>query len=282
MLKELFSLILSILLCLMNAQAQVVAPAMSPTATVHQQIGFTDLEVIYSRPSARNRTIFGEEGVVRFAELWRTGANATTKLTVSEDITLTDVLVSKGEYAVLSRIEPQQWTLLLYPYASRNWQSYTDATPAVTVTAPLVELPYFTETFTIGVEDIQLDKASLVLRWAKTETRFSVQTEVHQRMMATIDRAMAGPSRNDYFQAALYLHEAQTDLERALTYIQEVTEHDDAQFFQVYREALILADLNQNAEAIEAAKRSKRLSKVAGNTDLVRLNEQLIQRLNKN
>ncbi len=279
MIKELFLLILSIVMCIVSAGAQVVAPAMSPTATVHQQIGFTNIEVTYSRPSARDRAIFGEKGVVRFGELWRTGANVATKLTVSEDITLVNTSVPKGEYAILSRIESQHWTLLLYLYESRNWQSYTDATPAIEVTAPLVNLPYSTETFTIGIEDIQLDEASLVLRWDQTEARFSVQTEVHQRMMTTIDRAMAGPSRNDYFQAALYLHEAQTDLERALAYIQEVTKHDDALFFQVYREALILADLDQNEEAIKAAKRSKKLSEVAGNTDLARLNKQLIQRL---
>ena len=79
----------------------------------------------------------------------------------------------------------------------------------------------------------------------------------------------------------MYLHETQTDLPLALSYIQKVTQSETPLFFQVYREALILKDLDRKEEAIQAAKRSMELSAKAGNDDLVRLSQQIIEDLSQ-
>jgi hypothetical protein len=44
----------------------------------------TDVEIVYSRPSARGRAVFGN--LVPFGELWRTGANENTIITFSDDV----------------------------------------------------------------------------------------------------------------------------------------------------------------------------------------------------
>ena len=67
------------------ANAQITAPAPSPAAKVEQRIGLTDISVEYSRPSKKGRVVFGD--VVPYNEIWRTGANAATKITFSDDVT---------------------------------------------------------------------------------------------------------------------------------------------------------------------------------------------------
>ena len=59
-----------------SASAQEL-PQPSPTATINQRVGLTDFTVVYSRPSAKGRTIFGD--LVPFGQVWRTGANACVK-----------------------------------------------------------------------------------------------------------------------------------------------------------------------------------------------------------
>ncbi|NNG11070.1 MAG: DUF2911 domain-containing protein, partial [Arenibacter sp.] len=62
-------------------QAQIAAPQPSPSSTLMQRVGLTDVTVDYSRPSMRGRTIFGN--LVPFDKIWRTGANARTKISFS-------------------------------------------------------------------------------------------------------------------------------------------------------------------------------------------------------
>lgn len=67
-----------------SLEAQVQAPAPSPTATLKQEVGLIEVEINYSRPGVKDRTIFGE--LVPYDQFWRTGANATTKVSFSDDV----------------------------------------------------------------------------------------------------------------------------------------------------------------------------------------------------
>jgi len=68
------------------SQAQINTPQPSPAASLTQKVGLTDVTVNYSRPSAKGRKIFGD--LLPYGKLWRTGANAATKLTFSDEVTL--------------------------------------------------------------------------------------------------------------------------------------------------------------------------------------------------
>src|SRR5579862_7300717 len=56
-------------------------PPASPICTNIQRVGLTDIKMVYSRPSARRHGVFG--GIVPYNDLWRTGDNASTKITFS-------------------------------------------------------------------------------------------------------------------------------------------------------------------------------------------------------
>jgi len=260
----------------MNAQIEI--PALSPSSKTSQTIGLTTIDIEYSRPSKRNRTIYGENGILPYNEFWRTGANAATKITFSDDVVLFDTILKKGTYTVLTKPNDSQWKVYFYEYKSSNWNTYVNLEPIATFNTNTITLKDSLETFMIYIDQISLDSAQLVFAWDNTKIIIPISVQVHQKTMANIEKVLSGPTNFEYFQAALYLHEAQQELDKALAYIQKVTKSENPLFFQVHREALILADLNRKTEAIASAKRSLELSKKAGNKDFIRLNQKFIEK----
>ena len=71
--------------------SQVRTPQASPKSVINQVVGLTDVEIEYSRPSARGRVVLGE--LVPFGKLWRTGANANTTISFSEDVVVVVTII---------------------------------------------------------------------------------------------------------------------------------------------------------------------------------------------
>lgn len=272
-------LFLSALFFSVLVNAQVLAPSMSPSAYVKQTIGLTEITIEYSRPSARKRKIFNEEGLLPYKEVWRTGANAATKFSFSGSVNLDGQELPEGSYTLLSTPGKDNWKINWYTYDESNWNTYVDKTPLFTMEIPVKPTASHVETFEIHFRNIALSSASLVMEWERTSIEIPVTVNEKERILQSIDRTLAGPGNFDYFQAALYLHESGSDLNKALEYIQKVTKADDALFFQVSREVMILRDLGRNKEAVTAAKRGLALSIAAENNDFIRLNQKVIQDL---
>ena len=101
----------ALLVCGSAEAQQLELPRPSPTAKVSQMVGLTEISVDYSSPAAKGRKVFG--GLVPFGQLWRTGANAATKITFSKDVTIEDKPVPAGTYALFSIPTATGWTLIL-------------------------------------------------------------------------------------------------------------------------------------------------------------------------
>jgi len=272
----------TLMLCIGWASiAQINLPALSPAVEISQKIGLTTATLSYSRPSLRGRELFGPNGILLQGEKWRTGANATTKVEFTDDIEINGHTLPKGAYALLTTPQKAVWTFHFYPYENIPYTRFLQRVPLLEITVPIQRLNYSLKTFSLHFEAINLDDAILVLQWAEYKVEVPLRLNQHEAILANINRVLAGPSKFNYFQAALYLHETQTDLPLALSYIKKVTQSDSALFFQVYREALILKDLNRKEEAIEAARRSKDLSQEAGNDDIARLSQRIIDDLSE-
>ena len=63
-------LLLSAIFCYSLISAQIKSPQPSPTATITQKVGISNISVEYSRPGAKEREIFG--GLVSYEKMWRT------------------------------------------------------------------------------------------------------------------------------------------------------------------------------------------------------------------
>src|SRR6187399_1040241 len=110
--------ILALMLGSFAIQAQVKVPQPSPRAYVSQTVGLTEVELEYSRPGAKKRIIFGD--LVPFGKLWRTGANANTTISFSEDVTIGGKSLKKGKYALYTVPKADNWEIIFYS-ATDNW-----------------------------------------------------------------------------------------------------------------------------------------------------------------
>lgn len=266
-------------LCLFVAivtYGQIDTPAPSPLAKVEQVVGLTDITIEYSRPGVKGRTIFAKDGLVPFGKIWRTGANAATKISFSDDVTINGKNLEAGTYAILTKPAANMWDVHFYAYDSRSFGAYVERTPDLAVKAEVGKMPVEVESFTISIDDLDMDTATLNFMWSDTWASLDLGVEVDKKVLQTIETVMAGPSNNDYYAAASYYHTAGKDLNQALEWINKATSGDDPKFWQVRRKALILADLGKVDEAIEAAEMSKKLAMEAGNEDYVKMNTKSI------
>ncbi|MFT5997904.1 MAG: hypothetical protein ACI81P_000349 [Neolewinella sp.] len=281
--KQLFTLAFAAMALLFTAglQAQINSPSASPTVKLETKIGLTDFHATYSRPGMKGREIFAADGLVPFGEIWRTGANQATKFTFTDKVMVGGAELAAGDYAVLTKPMADEWEVMLFPYEGGSWNSYVEKTPAATVMAKSMATGSPVETFTIDVQNYTMDGADIVMAWGNTMAALSVKTNAKDAVMAQIEQMMAGPSMNDYYQAATFLSESgnMKKMKDALTYIQKANKlaGDDQKYWMVRREGIILEGMGMKKEAMAAFTKSMDLAKAAGNMDYVRMNEKSLK-----
>ena len=259
-----------------SVNAQIKTPSASPSQKFTQSVGLTEVTVEYSRPSMKGRTIFADNGLVPFGKMWRTGANAATKITFSTDVTVDGNALSAGSYAITTVPGADEWRVNFYTYEKSSWSSYIEANPVASLMVKPTSRSTSLETFLIHMGNLKDNSASLDIVWDKTVVSMKVGVSYDETVMANIEKVLAGPTGGDYYNAATYYHKSGKDLETALMYIQKATNVEKPKFWQVRREALILADMGKVDDAIKAANKSMELAKAAGNDDYVRMNQKSI------
>ena len=166
-------------------------PQKSPDAEVKQRVGITTFTVTYSSPAAKGRTIWGE--LVPHDKLWRTGANAPTKLIASREFTFGGKKVPAGSYTIISMPTATAWTVLLnkdpknrgaFEHKPQHDVARLQVTP--TAAPPRERLAFM-------FEDTSDEGTNLVLDWAgkRVVLPIGVDTKTHidQSIAATLDNA---------------------------------------------------------------------------------------------
>lgn len=274
------SLIFSLFL-FSSINAQIKTPAASPSAKMTQTVGLVDITVEYSRPSAKDRTIFAADGLVPFNEIWRTGANSATKLTCNQDIMVGGQKLEKGSYAILSKPGKMNWDFYLYPYDKGSWSSYKEQTPIATVSAKPMVMTNATETFTISFDNLKDASSKLSFNWENTSVGFDITVQTDEDVMANIEKVLAGPTKGDYYNAASYYFSSGKDLKTAYEYVKKATDGDDQKFWQMRRKSQIEAALGKYKDAVKTAKISMELAEKAGNMQYVKFNKDAIAEWSK-
>jgi hypothetical protein len=94
-------------------KAQIPMPQASPTATVSQNFGVGKITLVYSRPSIKGRTVFMENSdLAPLGKLWRTGANAATRLSFTDKVTFGGKDIDTGSYALYTIPGASEWRSL--------------------------------------------------------------------------------------------------------------------------------------------------------------------------
>ena len=273
--KSIFIACIGILASLTAANAQISTPAPSPFSKIEQRVGLTDVSISYSRPSMRERKIFG--GLLDYGAVWRTGANQSTKISFSDDVKLGGKEIPAGEYAIYTMPGKEMWTVMIYKDLSLGGgvANYKKENELTRFTVKPQELPFAIETMTFMINDIKDDGANIYLMWEKTMIAMELDVEVESRVMAAIDRTMAGPSANDYFQAAVYYYNNDKDLDKALGWINKSLESNEAFWIMTWK-SRIQAKKGDVAGAIKTSEKAIELAEKAKNADYVKMNKEMI------
>ncbi|MEP0134353.1 MAG: DUF2911 domain-containing protein [Eudoraea sp.] len=268
---------LTLLVCVVmgsiSMNGQITTPAPSPSAKIMQTVGLTDVTVEYSRPAMRGRTIFGN--LVPYNELWRTGANKNSMVTFSDAVTIAGQKVEAGTYAVFTKPGQTSWEVIFYSDPN-NWgtpQDWDDSKVAAKTTAEVMALPFDVESFTMSIDAIHNNGATLGILWEKAYVGVAFEVPTSEKAVKSIESVMNGPSANDYFAAASYYYEEGKDLSKAKEWIDKAVSMNDKAFWMMRRQSLIYAKMGDTKGAIEAAKKSMAAAEAANNADYVKMNK---------
>ena len=265
------------------AQAQLTTPQPSPTATINQKLGLTDISVTYSRPGAKDRVVFGE--LVPFGKVWRTGANKATSVTFSTDVNIGGKDVKAGTYSLFTIPNKTEWTIILNSN-TELWGAgkYEEATDVARFTIKPTALSDNVETLTIDFSHLVGPNGNLNLSWENTHVAIAVKTDVNGMIEKQIKEILVdGPSAGTYYNAARFYLENDKDLNQALTWMNAAIEKRADAFWYVHHKPKIQAKLGKTKEAIATAEKSLTMAKQNedGDYGYIANNEKLIAELKK-
>jgi hypothetical protein len=243
--------------------AQVTAqslkvPTKSPASTIKQGFGLSEVTVEYNRPSARGRIIFGD--VVPFGTIWRTGANASTKITFGEDVSINGTKVAAGTYAIFSIPTKDSCTVMLNKNL-KTWgtDGYSEADDVVRLAIKSQKITEKVETFTIQFANVKETTMTVEMLWENTKVSFDVAVDVDEKVMKNIESVMAKDSR-PYHQAASYYFDNKKDLNKALEWATKSFEMNPTAYWTGLLKAKIQLELKDFKGATATAEQVKKLA----------------------
>lgn len=244
-----------------SASAQEL-PKPSPLGEVEQKVGLTELEIEYSRPSVKGRTIFGD--LVPYDKMWRLGANMATKLEISTPITIGGKEIAKGEYSMQAiPAENGDWTIIINSDANlRGLSGYDEKKDVVRINAKAM-VNSFTETFTMGFDKLTNNSAVITIQWEKLRIDVPFTVDTDKIAKANIAAAIKkGEDLDKVYSSAASYYSNINDYETALMYVDKslkVKKSHQAMFTK----ANILKAKGDKAGAIKAGKEAMELANKA-------------------
>ena len=255
--------------------AQIDTPAPSPFCKMEQKVGLTDVSVEYSRPSMKGRKLFVD--VENFGDIWRTGANQSTKITFSDDVKVEGNNVPAGTYALYTIPDPSSWTVMLYKDLTLGGSvdKYDQGKELTRFKVTRKRLSEPVETFTISIGNFVENTAEIALQWGEYHVPIKLEVNYDDKVVKAIEATMAGPERGDYYTAARYYYDTDRDPAKAYEWIKKANEIED-RYWQVRLQAQIEAKMGNYKQAISTANNSTKLALEAGNKAYEKMNNESI------
>ncbi len=232
---------------------QLKTPTLSPFSKISQQVGLTDVTLEYSRPSAKGRVVFG--ALVPYNKVWRTGANAATKITFKEVAKIGGKTIQPGEYAIYTIPDENRWTIIIHSNTSLRSIAGGAYKPSNDVfrfeIAP--KNNNYVETFTCQFSQIKTNTLMLDISWENTLISIPIEVEVDKKIESQMLNFMKTPEKiphRTYFEAAQYYSNNGKDLNDALNFIDSALDKSPKNFRYGLLKAKILAKMSNYKEAL--------------------------------
>jgi hypothetical protein len=148
-------------------------PRLSPVALSSTRYKDSYIKITYGQPQKRGREIFG--GIVPYGQVWRTGANEATEMTLTKDMYIHGVIVKAGTYSIFTIPDRIKWTIIINSelglWGSYNYNQKLDV---IRFDVPIQTLDEVLETFTIKIDQND-DKAELSMAWDRTKVTLPIR-----------------------------------------------------------------------------------------------------------
>ncbi len=277
--KRIFTFVLFLSFNMIMAQLEI--PAASPKSKLFQTVGLTEISVEYSRPSVKNRNIFGS--LVPYDKIWRTGADESTKISFSDDVLINSATLKAGTYSLYTIPNTNYWDIIFYAETDvwgvpRNW----DENKVVLKTrVDSYNLPESikAETLQISFDFLTNDAAVMAILWDNSYVPVRINVPTTKNVMLKISEVLNNkPTFSDYYKAAVFMNDQKIDLKKALEYMElAMNSNENPRFWQLRQYSLILAENKLFKRAISVAKKSLKMAKKSGNENYIKMNEASIQ-----
>ena len=269
------------------ANAQISLPAPSPAGSVTAKVGLVDVEIDYSRPKMKGRTIFGDGDsfLLPYGKLWRTGANSGTIITTSADLKVAGNNLPAGEYMLLTIPGADSWTVIFYKDKSigGNMNAHKVEDEQFRVSVKPGKRTEVVETLTFNISDISEDNttAAIELAWENTAVKVPLLTSYDEEIMKQIE-ASTKVDVGNYVAAANYYYNTGRDLNQAIAWMDlYLAAGNEGQFWNTHLKAKMQAKNGDKKGAKATAEGSLEMARKSASGDFgyIKLNEDLIKSL---
>ena len=245
------------------ALAQLATPLPSPNASVTQTIGITKAEVVYSRPSVKGRVIWGE--LVPWDQVWRTGANAVTKISFDTDVTVEGQKLPAGAYGLFTMPGKSEWTVIFNKQSAGSPYDYAADKDALRVKVKPAPLAEAKELFTISFPAVSANGATLQLAWEKVKVSLAVAVDTNAAFLLKSKEAVANAKVDDWrtsYTAARGLNDLKYAPEDAAKFLERSISTKET-FSNLSLKANVLAGQGDKKGALAVAEKALAAGKAA-------------------
>jgi hypothetical protein len=267
--KKLFCLSIVILICGFSAAAQLSLPRASQRQEITQTVGDTRISVVYHRPNANGRTLWGcqaknvipksnyeEPCIVPNGQVWRTGANENTTFEVTNEVKINGQTLPAGKYGLHMIPGDGEWTVI-FNKVNNEWGSfkYDEKQDQLRVKVKAQNSAEAQETMTVNFENVKPTTAEVALRWEKLRVPFTVDIgDMKPRVLNYIREQLKSVKADDFSSPVagaryVYDNKMTANYAEAITWLDALLQRRET-FGALALKANLLADSSKTAEAI--------------------------------
>jgi len=195
--------------------------------------------------------------LVPYDQVWRTGANAVTKITLDGDVTVEGQKLAAGAYGLYTIPGKTEWTVIFNKVATGSPADYSADKDALRVKVK-PEAADMHELFTIEFPQVTSSSAVLALRWEKLSVPVHLAVDTQAQFLAAAKDAVAKAKADDWrtpLTAARYLYDNKYASADAATFLDKSLAVKET-FNNLSLKASVLAADGKKKEALAAAQKA--------------------------
>ncbi len=267
----------------LSGYAQIKMPAPSPTQKIMQDFGVGSIELTYSRPSIKGRSLLKENSdLAPLGKLWRLGANAATRIVFSDRVMMGGKLLDTGAYVVYTIPGKDYWEIVINKGLT-NWgtDGYKESEDVNRFKVKAEKTGSYFETLTMQFGDIKPESCQLQIIWGGTMVNIPMSVNVRDKIRAQVEKALSVETVNPnvYSAAATFYYEWDKDLNKALANVTKAIQANPKAFWLMLQQAKINMDLGDKVSAKASALNCITTATEAKNDDYVKQGNDLIKKM---